>query len=154
MSEPRTAKATAARRRQSEERSASHLRERGWTCVPPEGEQRHLLRAVLRADEGTEVQIIIGPGEAARSVDVLHAPGPMPKVTADPRVLRGRFAPFAECLREHGYEPGVDGWTVGVDHRGPYAAIWCRHVGGGPADVARVTFDASRLPGEQPLPGV
>ena len=32
----RTAAARAARRRQSEERKALALRERGWTCIPPE----------------------------------------------------------------------------------------------------------------------
>lgn len=33
---PRTAAATAARRRQGEERAATMLRERGWLAIPPE----------------------------------------------------------------------------------------------------------------------
>lgn len=33
---PKTAAATAAASRNADERKAQHLRERGWTCVPPE----------------------------------------------------------------------------------------------------------------------
>jgi hypothetical protein len=33
---PRTAAATAARRRQGEERAATMLRKRGWLAIPPE----------------------------------------------------------------------------------------------------------------------
>jgi hypothetical protein len=43
---PRTAAATAARRRQGEERAATRLIERGWLAVPPELVTPELARLV------------------------------------------------------------------------------------------------------------
>lgn len=128
MSESRTARATAARRRASEERRAAHLRERGWTCTPPD-EQPEQLRAVLRPTGEAGSCLVVGPGDLVRSVEVIGAGGPMPRPSGDPAVLRRRFEPVDELLQRAGYVPAGALWTVGVDHQGTYAATWCTRSG-------------------------
>lgn len=135
---PKTARATAARRRASEERHAAHLRERGWTCTPPD-EQPEQLRAVLRPS-----CLLVGPGDLVRAVDVVGSAGMMPRASTDPAVLRRRFAPADELLRRAGYATSGAVWTVGVDQRGPYAATWCRRVASSSSGVERVTFTDRR----------
>lgn len=136
---PKTARATAARRRASEERHAAHLRERGWTCTPPDEQQPEQLRAVLRPS-----CLLVGPGDLVRAVDVVGSAGMMPRASTDPAVLRRRFAPADELLRRAGYATSGAVWTVGVDQRGPYAATWCRRVASSSSGAERVTFTGRR----------
>lgn len=126
---PRTAAATAAAMRRAEDRRAAELRERGWTCIPPDTDRGELCAVIRDVPGERSARVIVAPaGVPPTAIDVLRLTGPMPRPTGRSEQQRRQLAPTADELAGHGYVV-ERGWTFGVDARGPYASCPVRWVG-------------------------
>lgn len=118
---PRTAAATAAAKRRAEERRAAELRERGWTCIPPDADRGELCAVIRNVPGEQSARAIIGPaGVPPTSIDVLRLAGPLPAAAGRAEQQRRALAPVVVELAGHGYHTLGRGWVFGVDARGPY----------------------------------